>query len=173
MPFWRKKVQKKQYIPSQEPTSFSDSVDANHDGLVTRKEMEAYINAQLEEKEQEAIHWRQAYDDLFKKHNQVLEQLARDNTLDAAKQSNISGDAVQKFVDELLADPNVNIYGFPDKIEAALYRNVIRMILGAMENLFNNVNVDFIGHKITMAMVPVDPAEGEDFSTEKMISKSN
>lgn len=165
MPFRRKKISKKQ--DASGPTSFSDSVDANHDGLVTRKEMEAYINAQLEEKEQETIHWRQAYDDLFKKHSELLEQVARNNTMDAVKQSNISGEAVQKFVDDLLADPNVNIYGFPDKIEAALYSNVIRLILGAMEKLFNNVNVDFIGHKITMALVPDDPTEGEDFSTEK------
>ena len=126
--------------------------------------MEAYINTQLLEKDKEIIYLREAYDDLFKKHSQVLEQVARNNTLDTAKQSNISGEAVQKFVDKLLADPNVNIYGFPDKIEAALYRNVIRMILGAMEKLFNNVSVDFIGHKITMSMVPDDLTEGEDLS---------
>ena len=160
MACWKRK--KKHSAPQ---TSFPDSVDANHDGIVTRKEMEAYINTQFLEKDKELTYLREAYDDLFKKHSQLLEQVARNNSLDAAKQSNISGEAIQKFVDELLADPNVNIYGFPDKIESALYRNVIRMVLGAMENLFNNVSVDFIGHKITMAMVPDDPTEGEDFST--------
>ncbi len=163
MPCWKRKKSLKRQT-SKDRTSFIDSVDSNNDGVVTRKEMEAYINDQLLEKDKNLIYLREAYDDLFKKHSEILEQVARNNSLDAVKQSNISGEAIQKFVDELLADPNVNIYGFPDKIEAALYRNAMRMILGAMEKLFNNVSVDFIGHKITVAMVPNDPTEEEDFS---------
>ncbi len=163
MACWKRK--KKQDSFHRGKTNFLDSVDANNDGVVTRKEMEAYINTQLLEKDKEVVRLREAYDDLFKKHSDILEQVARNNSLDAIKQSNISGEAIQKFVDELLADPNVNIYGFPDKIEAALYRNAMRMILGSMEKLFNNVSVDFIGHKITVAMVPNDPTEEEDFST--------
>jgi len=31
------------------------------------------------------------------------------------------------------------------------------MILGIMEKLFNNVSVDFSGHKITVTMIPDDP----------------
>jgi len=57
------------------------------------------------------IRLREAYDNLYKKHSQLLEQVARNNTVDVAKQSNISGEAIQKFVDEPPADPNVNIYG--------------------------------------------------------------
>ena len=160
---WKRKKNRKEKSTSQlDQTSF-DSVDTNHDGVVTRKEMEAYINTQLVEKDEKMIQLREEYDDLFKKHSQLLEQVARNNSVDVAKQSNISGEAIQKFVDELLADPNVNIYGFPDKIESALYRNIIRMVLGALEKLFNNVNIDFIGHKITVAMVPDDPTEGEDY----------
>ena len=125
--------------------------------------METYINSQLRERDETEFQLRKAYDDLFEKHSRLLEQIARNNIMDVNKQSSISGDAIQKFVDELLADPNVNIYGFPDKIESALYRNTIRMILGAMEKLFNNVSVDFIGHKITIVMEPTLPST-EDFS---------
>ena len=160
----RKKSPKERSTPQLFQTSF-DSADANSDGAVTRKEMEAYISIQLREKDEKMVQLRKAYDDLFEKHSQLLEQVARNNSMGVIKPSNISGDAIQKFVDELLADPDVNIYGFPDKIESALYRNTIRMILGAMEKLFNNVSIDFIGHKITVMMVPDDPTEGEDFST--------
>jgi hypothetical protein len=110
------------------------------------------------------IQLREAYDNLYKKYSQLLEQMARDIPMDVAKHSNISEEAIQKFVDELLADPNVNIYGIPDKIEAPLYRNIIRIVLGAMKNLFNDANVDFIGHKITMTTTPDDPTEEEDYS---------
>nr|QBK85677.1 MAG: hypothetical protein LCMAC101_02720 [Marseillevirus LCMAC101] len=165
MSCWRrkKKDSKKFPTPSQLQTGFLDSADANNDGIITRKEMESYINSQLRERDEKVFHLRKAYDDLFEKHSQLLEQIARNNIMDVNKRSNISGEAIQKFVDELLADPNVNIYGFPDKIESALYRNTIRMILGAMEKLFNNVSIDFIGHKITVVMEPTVLSE-EDFS---------
>lgn len=161
MSFWKRK---KTYKEEPQPSDSFDSMDVNHDGVVTRKEMEAYVNTQLIEKDKQLNQLRDAYDDLYAKHSKVLEQIAKDNSMETVRQSNISGEAVQKFVEELLTDPNVNIYGFPDRIESAVYCNVIRMILGAMEKLFNNVSVEFIGHKITINMVPDDPMEGEDLS---------
>jgi hypothetical protein len=150
MACWRRKKKSR----DEPQMSFMEKADINRDGMVTRDEMEAYINTQFREKDEKISQLRNAYDDLYQKHSHLLEQIARNSKWDVAKQSNISGDAIQKFVDELLADPNVNIYGFPDRVESAIYRNIIRMILGAMEKLFNNVSIDFIGHKITMAMEP-------------------
>jgi hypothetical protein len=62
---------------------------------------------------------------------------------------------VDKFVTQLLEDPNVNVYGLPDSVESAMYRNTIRLMLGAMEKVFENVQIEFIGHKINIVMQPL------------------
>ena len=121
-----------------------------------KKEMGNYIDRRLQEKDENLIKIQQAYDELYKKHTILLQQMSKENAVQTNKHSNISDEAIQKFVEGLLADPTVNIYGFPDVIEAAVYRNVIRLMLGDVEMLFNKVSIDLIGHKITIVMEPCE-----------------
>jgi len=131
-------------------------INSDGDGIVTKKEMESYIKLCLREKDEEVEKIQKAYDELYKKHTELLQQISEEKLDDINKHSNISDVAIQNFVDGLLADPNVNIYGFPDAIEAAVYRNVIRMVLGGVEDLFNKVSIDLMGHKITVVMEPYE-----------------
>lgn len=135
--------------------------DLNNDGIVTRDEMETYMATQLKMREDELIRLnhekdelKKQYDELYKKHEEMLNEI-REGRGELIPVSTVSNIAVEKFVEQLLADPNVNVYGLPDAVESAVYRNTIRLMLGAMEKVFENVQIEFIGHKINIVMQPL------------------
>lgn len=172
------------------------AADLDGDGLVTKKELKEYAAKELELKDSEILLLRtektrlekqvadlkvkaynaqqqadkeldrlqSAYDTLHMRHEQYLEMIAKDTTQDTA--SNISTKAIDRFVDELLADPNINIYMLPDTIEKPLYANTLKIMLSVVQKMFNNTNLDIIGHEFKMNMQPTLETRLEDTKSD-------
>lgn len=153
------------------------AADLNKDGFVTKKELDEYISRQLADKDAElsslridkmrlqekldqerknVIKWKQAYDDLHKRHEDYLQMLAnKENDASASPASqHISNQAIGRFVDELLEDPNINIYMLPDSIEKPLYVNFLKIFLSLLQKILHNTNLDLIGHEFKVNMRP-------------------
>jgi hypothetical protein len=50
----------------------------------------------------------------------------------------------------------VNIYGFPDIVENAIYKNVLKIVLHAAGHMADNSGILFLGHKIKIIIEPVE-----------------
>ena len=61
---------------------------------------------------------------------------------------------VDEFVETLLKDENVNISYLPDWVERKIYKNVLNLILGLLDNTFNSTSVKLLGHLLTVNIVP-------------------
>jgi len=87
-----------------------------------------------------------------------------------AKLSNeLSKKRINKLVDELLADPDVNIKYFPDGIERQIYRNVFTIMINLLDNLVDTTSVNFMGHKLVFDLQPLSDAEiAEDMKRESL-----
>jgi predicted Zn-dependent protease len=96
------------------------------------------------------IDWKKRYDDLHQKYTTVLE---RSDQLQS--HSKISDEAVNKFVETILADPTLNIYALPDAIEGTLYRNTIKIILHALAHASDETALIVLGHRIRIVIEPL------------------
>lgn len=86
-------------------------------------------------------------------------------------QSEISIKQMDMFVEKLLNDKNVNIKYLPDFVEKQLYRNVFTILLGLIENLVDSVEIQLMGHRISMYVTPVsDDAPINEVSPVAQIS---
>lgn len=156
--------------------------DLNKDGLVTKEELQKYTAQELEMKDSEILMlraekerlekdlidqraltllklkkarketttWKKAYNSLYKR-QQNYQQL---QTNDVPATGEISNQAIERFVNELLEDPNINIDLIPDAIERPLYANTLKVILSIVQKMFNNTNLDLIGHEVKIHMQP-------------------
>ena len=61
---------------------------------------------------------------------------------------------VEEFVEQLLADDSVNISYLPDFVERQLYKNVLNLVLGLLDNTLSTTSVKFLGHVLTFDLVP-------------------
>jgi len=157
-----------------------EAADLNNDGLVTKEELQVYTANQLELKDSEimvlrtekarlmndlaelarvkdklvdtaraeAVKWKDAHDRL----QRVLAQDLREAS--AERDTVISNQAIERFVEELLNDPNINIRVLPDGIERPLYANFLKITLSILQKLFNNSNIDLIGHEFKVQVQP-------------------
>ena len=143
----------------------SSRADVNGDGIVTRKEMESYLATQLQIREQELDRLnneldrlQKAYDALSTKHGKLVTSVksGKQNEISADLQSSSSVDdaAIDKFVQELIDDPDINIYGLPDRIEKAMYKRAAKMTLVGIEKIFDNIALELIGHRVQLLMRP-------------------
>lgn len=109
---------------------------------------------------------KKAYDDLYAKHEALLNARGSISNLE----SQISDEAIDRFVKTLIDDPKTNIYGFPDVVESAVYRNVLKTMLHAVAHVTNDSNVLFLGHKIRIVIEPIKEelcGTNEDLNKEK------
>lgn len=60
----------------------------------------------------------------------------------------ISKEIVEKYVDEMLKNPDINITYIPDIAERQIYINVFMLILKLIDDLSDDCYVEFVGHKI-------------------------
>lgn len=134
--------------------------DLNSDGVVTRQEMETFMAMQLQRRENDLLklneekkRLQEAYDRLYKEHLDVLEQINKGASFTPV--SKISDKAIETFVDTLINDPEINIYGLPDRLEKAMYRNTLKMVMHSLEKVFSNVGVELIGHRLRVNMEPL------------------
>lgn len=75
--------------------------------------------------------------------------------------TDVSIAAVDEIVDEFMGDSSINNVLLPDFIERAIYRNVLKLVLGLMGRVLDTTHLTFLGHNITMKM----SADGEDNDT--------
>lgn len=136
------------------------NADANADGIVTRTEMENYMATQLKMREDELLRLRaelkrvqKAYSALSKQHDDVLQKV-HDGRPTEIVTAAVNPAAINAFVDEMLDDPNINIYGLPDRFERAMYRKLFKMALAGLDKTFQNLSVDIMGHSIRMNIQP-------------------
>lgn len=122
------------------------------------------LNKELCAAKERADKWERAYNDLHKRHEDYLESIAKES--DKPPTSVISTGAISRFVDELLADPNINIYYLPDTIEKPLYTNILKIVLSLVQKSLNHTNLDIIGHEFKMSMRPT--AETVELDEDKV-----
>jgi hypothetical protein len=94
-----------------------------------------HMNLQLEQKLKES----------------VMKPIIKGNT---TKVNELSKVKIDEFVEKLLEDQTVNIKYLPDHVEKALYRNVLNLIIGLLNNTFNTMSVKFLGHNLTFNIMP-------------------
>lgn len=95
---------------------------------------------------------QQAFDDLYAKHERLLQT----STTVQPVHSQISDEAIDSFVKKLIDDPKTNIYGFPDVVESAVYRNVLKTMLHAVAHISDDSSILFLGHRIRITIEPAD-----------------
>jgi len=107
-----------------------------------------HSNTQLNEMQQK-------YDDLHSKYETLLQEKNIPNV------EPINNVAIADFVEQMLADPNVNIYYLPDIAEKQLYTNVLKMFLNLIQKSAENLKIQFIGHELKISLVKT-PSETAD-----------
>lgn len=152
-----------------------EAIDTNKDGVISRQEFEQWKNTELAElksairqefqlenknltNELDSI--RQINRDLEAKlqaKNELIEKLGThfedDTNVDELLKA-LSKEKIEKYIDDILADENMNIQYFPDVIEKAVYRNVFRLMFKLMNTLLGTVNFELINHRLRIQMIP-------------------
>lgn len=146
-------------------------MDLNSDGKVTRSEMETYLNSIFDEKlETLQTHQKKLESEMLQKLENENEKLREENIYlrnsiqkfqtnqisNEKQMSNVSEYQIESFVDDLLADPNTNIYGIPDFIEKKMYTKMLTLFLGSLEHTFENTGVYVCGHRVRLSIQPKD-----------------
>lgn len=73
---------------------------------------------------------------------------------DQLKLRELSRAKVDEFVEKLLEDDSVNISYLPDWVERKIYKNVLNLILGLLDNTFNTTSIKLLGHLLTFNIMP-------------------
>ena len=66
----------------------------------------------------------------------------------------VSDEAVKKFVEQLMNDPNININGFPDYIERKVYENIVTIVMGIVDQVLSSTEVRILNHTISFTVTP-------------------
>jgi hypothetical protein len=60
--------------------------------------------------------------------------------------------ALDAMVTDILANEHVNVTFLPDAVERHLYRNVIRLILGLLEESLERIEIKVMGQTLSLAI---------------------
>jgi regulator of replication initiation timing len=71
--------------------------------------------------------------------------------------ASVSTDHIKQYVDEMLKNSDINIYGFPDAIEKQIYRNIFNMLLNVLDHTLDTSEIKLFGHKIIFDIQPISP----------------
>lgn len=124
------------------------------------------LNKTTEKQRRELERCREAYDILYTKYDKLL--TAR--TAVEVVKSKISDEAIDSFVTQMMADPHTNMYGFPDVVESAIYRKLLKTTLGAVAHAADSTEIRFMGHKITFTIEPVNELGDNDDPEASIVS---
>jgi hypothetical protein len=69
-------------------------------------------------------------------------------------ESKISEEAVQKFVQNILSNPDTNIYMVPDAIESSVYKSTLMAVLHSLAHFADASHISFMGHRVKISIVP-------------------
>ena len=62
--------------------------------------------------------------------------------------------SVEKLVDKMLANDNVNSSIIPDYLEKKIYTNVFTIFIGILKEIMEDTNINILNQKITFKMIP-------------------
>ena len=121
------------------------------------------VSQRIEVLEGEIDRLRQDNEFIKSKYERLLSNIREEKDLrrEISNVSNISNEAIDRFVQSLIDDPNTNIYGLPDRAEKLLYRNTLRLVLGSMEKIFDNTGIEFVGHRLKVTIQPIEQNQTE------------
>ena len=114
-------------------------------------------------------HYNQALRNEMHKLNQKVETLATETREQRAQKpikASISTEHIKLYVDEMLKDSDINIYGFPDAIEKQIYRNVFNMLLSVLDHTLETSEIKLFGHKIVFDIQPLTQNDDQDTITQ-------
>lgn len=80
---------------------------------------------------------------------------SRTQTTDNTIKSSINSNSIKQYVEKMLENPDINIYGFPDVIEKQIYRNVFNMLLSVIDHTLQTSEITLFGHKIVFDVQPL------------------
>jgi len=123
----------------------------------TIRELRTLLEARISEKQQEVEDWKTSYDELHAKYSELLEKFRKKAYKDPKviqSTANISSEAIEAAVEEILADPNLNLKKVPDWMEKKVYHNLIWVTLMVVERIIASVKIDAVGHEFSLTMTP-------------------
>lgn len=62
---------------------------------------------------------------------------------------------IDKYINEILSNPETNISWLPDIVERRLYKNIAVVLLNVVETTVENSEMTFLGHRIKLVMDPI------------------
>lgn len=104
-------------------------------------------------------HYNDRLRDQLHELNTKLEEIAdhqKRNIQQHPIRASVSTEHIKKYVDEMLENSDINIYGFPDAIEKQIYRNMFNMLLNVVDHTLDTSEVVLFGHKIVFDIQPLD-----------------
>lgn len=66
---------------------------------------------------------------------------------------------IDKYISDILKNPETNISWLPDVVERRLYKNIAVMLLNVLETTVENSEIKLLGHHIKFVMDPVTSTE--------------
>lgn len=91
----------------------------------------------------------------FHNPQQTIKQTTKQQSTKQTIQRTISKSKIKDYVEAMLNDPNINIYGFPDAIERQLYTNMITLLLHVLNNALQNAEIHLFNHRIVFDVIPI------------------
>lgn len=143
--------------------AMEQQADINHDGIVTRDEMENYMTSQLQIREQELIDLRDEYNSLQQKYKLLQDRyqrlqdgiLAENPDISKLPMSVISKKQIAKYVDDLMSTDEGNLDIVPDIIERPMQIKKYKMLLETIEHFAKTATLKIAGHEIMIAIHPL------------------
>jgi hypothetical protein len=118
-----------------------------------RRELETSIDASLAAKDKQIQELRQELASTQLALRQLEHKLSP--TIPSTQpQSQISNEAIDAAVHDLLSDPDLNLPFIPDSIEAKIYRKVLQRGLVAFAKMLSRIHLDFLGHELKFILQP-------------------
>ena len=66
----------------------------------------------------------------------------------------ISVENINKFIDELLNNKNINIKYIPDQAEREIYKNTFLIVMNVLNQTLKSSKIEFMGHQILLSLKP-------------------
>lgn len=82
----------------------------------------------------------------------------------------INKEYIKQYVDEMLKNSDINIYGFPDVIEKQIYRNFFNLLLNVLDHALQTSDIRIFNHKVVFDLQPITDGDDGDDSNQTIAS---
>jgi len=102
---------------------------------------------------------RQIKEGIEKERARALRAALEEELHTQKKTWNTQNEAIRKVVDKYLENELINNVFIPDFLERRIYMNVTKLVLGLLQETLESINVDFLGHRISLNIEPISNME--------------